>query len=245
MRTRTKIIIIAAAVIIILLAVGAMFFTGLIVIPRSTQLNVTPSEFELESGKSITLIATLTSDSFILSGKELKWSVTDGSLDKAIGEMVVYTAPVVSEIKQVTITVSFAGDKDYWGCSTKVTATILPAGVSKTSIVISPSSFEVESGKSITLTATLEPPSAPSEQIEWVLEGPGTISPVKGPSVTYTAPEVTAKTTIKITAKFLGTSGYLSSTSEPCYGTILPKGTIAKKATILSISPTSASIVSG
>ncbi|MCS7135195.1 MAG: hypothetical protein NZ893_02025 [Candidatus Aenigmarchaeota archaeon] len=225
-------------VIILICIIIATYFTGLIIIPRSTKLSVTPSNFVIESGSNLVFTARLESDNFVLTGKPLYWSASEGSFDKTVGEMVTYIAPTVVENKTVTITVSFQGDREYQGVKVTVTGIIYPRKAVKTTLTVNPPNFEIEVGKSISLTATLLPLSASPELISWSLEGPGDLSARVGTSTTYTAPkEISEKTTVKIIVNFPGTSEYQSSTFV-CEGIIHPAGVILKKSTTLTIEPT-------
>jgi len=238
LRTRRKILISVGVVVAIAVVVAVAFFTGIIVIPRATKLSIHPSSFTVESGSSIMLTARLESDSFILSGKTITWSVSEGSLDKTVGETVTYTAPIVTENTSITITASFAGDRNYLGSSASTTGLVTPRKATPTTLAITPPTFEVTSGGTVTLTAMLTPSSAPSEMITWSLDGPGTLSSTAGASVTYTAPEeVAEKITVKVTATFPGTTEYSSNTAT-CTGVISPP-VAGRKATTLTISPTS------
>jgi hypothetical protein len=97
---------------------------------------------------------------------------------------------------------------------------------------IDPSSFVLESGGSRTLTATLTSSGSPldGKTISWAATS-GSVSPSTGTtdasgqaSVTYTAPTVTASTTVTITASFAGDATYLSSEATSA-GTALPQET--------------------
>jgi uncharacterized membrane protein len=123
-----------------------------------------------------------------------------------------------------------------------------PALVS-TYLSISPSSFTLSTGNSITLTATLKDNSnnpLAGKVISWSANG-GTISPTSGTtnnygqvSVTYTAPDVVIAIypppTFCITASFAGDNQYQASTGYS-YGTITTGN--VKIFTTLSISPSS------
>jgi len=113
-----------------------------------------------------------------------------------------------------------------------------------TTLKTTPSIFQIESGKSVTLKAQLNPPKAPADRIEWRLEGVGELSTTKGSTTTYNAPMVNIETKVKVTASFPSSSGYLSS-SAYVEGVVLPAGKAAKIATILTVSPPSFSINSG
>jgi hypothetical protein len=113
-----------------------------------------------------------------------------------------------------------------------------------TTLKIAPSIFQIESGRSITLKAQLNPPKAPVDRIEWSLEGLGELSATKGPATTYKAPTVNSEAKVRVTASLPTSSGYLSS-SAYAEGLVLPAGKAAKIATALAISPQSFSISSG
>lgn len=239
------VLLIILTILVVVVMVSALFITGLITIPRSTEIIVTPSSFVIESGKTITLTARLQSDSFILTGKTIYWSASEGSFDRTVGETVTYTAPNVLENKTLTITVSFPGDKDYQGSKKIITGIIMPRKAITTVLIINPSTFEVEAGKTFTLNAILTPFSAPSDIISWSLEGPGLLSSTSGSITNYIAPqEIKEKTSVKIIAVFPGTSEYLKSTAESI-GTIHPIGVISKKATIIVVDPPMFRISSG
>ncbi|MEM2174890.1 MAG: hypothetical protein QXI58_04630, partial [Candidatus Micrarchaeia archaeon] len=147
--------------------------------------------------------------------------------------------------KTVTITVSFPGDKDYQGKKKIVTGVIVPRKAVTTVLIINPSTFEIEAGKTITFTAVLTPSSAPSNIISWVLEGPGTLSSTTGSITTYMAPqEIKEKTSVKIVAVFPGTPEYLRSTAESV-GIVNPSGAVTKKATFIVVDPSMFRITSG
>lgn len=237
MHTRWKILISVIAVVII---IGATFLTGIITIPRATQLVINPSNPVVESGDSITFSAKLTSDSFILSGKTITWSASAGSFDKTTGDVVVYTAPIVEKDTSVTVSASFAGDRNYFGSSASITVIVTPKKAAPTTLIISPSNFNILSNGTVILNAVVTPSDAPSELITWQLEGPGMLLSTTGSTVIYRAPIVKENATVKITAEFPGTKEYLSS-SAICVGTILPL-TVGKKATFLEVSPSSFTI---
>jgi hypothetical protein len=109
---------------------------------------------------------------------------------------------------------------------------------------ISPPRFQVESEKSLTLNAILGLQRAPSNLINWSLEGPGMLSTTEGHSTTYQAPRVEVETRVRVIATFPKTKEYLDG-SAYVEGTILPAGRVAKIATVLIVSPPSFSIRSG
>lgn len=238
MRTKRKILVSILAITVIIIIVFTALTTGLISIPRTTRLTIVPSSFTIGSGDTIMLVARLESDSFVVSGKAITWSASEGSFDKTVGEIVFYTAPTVLENRTVTITASFAGDKDYAGSSITIMGIITPSKRISTTLSIIPSEFEVQSNMEISLKAIINPPSAPSELIKWEVEGPGTVTPTTGTSVIYKAPETSEKLTVKIIAMFPGTNEY-SNSNATSTGVILPIGAKVRKATFLTILPPS------
>ncbi|MEM3073519.1 MAG: hypothetical protein QXK20_02125 [Nitrososphaerales archaeon] len=113
-----------------------------------------------------------------------------------------------------------------------------------TALKVYPPNFQVESGRSVTLKAHLNPEKAPVERVEWRLEGLGILSESKGPSTVYTAPNVEQETKVRVVASFPKMSEYLESSSY-AEGVILPSGLAAKSSTFLTISPISFSINAG
>ncbi|MEM1557921.1 MAG: hypothetical protein QXG12_04965 [Thermoproteota archaeon] len=246
MKIRKKMLLLIVAIFIVIAITGTAFIlTGLITFPRSTKIIVTPTDFIIESGKTITFSARLESDSFILTGKPIYWSASEGSFDKTVGETVNYVAPEVSENMTVTITISFPGDEDYQGVKKTITGVVIPRKAVATLLVINPSIFEIEAGKTIILNAVLTPVSAPTGIISWSLEGPGTLSSTTGATTTYTAPaEIEKETSVSIIAIFPGTSEYSRSIAE-ARGILHPVGVVLKKATFLTTTPSTFKINSG
>lgn len=236
MRTRRRILTLIIIGVVAVVVVLAAFFTGLIVIPKDTELTISPYNFTVVSGSSTVMTAKLVSGSFVVSGRTITWSASQGSFDKTVGNSVIYTAPTVTRNTSVTITVSFGGDRNYRGSSATATALVTPREATSTTLSISPSTFEVESNGTLTFTVALTPSSAPSSIVTWSISGPGTLSSATGASTTYRAPEVGENTTVTITATFPGTSEYSSSTFT-CTGFVLPPGAAIRKATTLTISP--------
>ncbi len=229
--------------------VGAATFTSLL---------ISPSSFTLQTGNSTTLTATLKDENGNpVPSKSITWSATAGSLSATSGTTnpsgqasVTYTAPTATAQTSVTITASFAGDGQYGSSSGTSSGTITVAGVIPTSLSISPPSFTLQSGGSTTLTATLyddENVGLADKLINWSATS-GSVSPSSDTtdsygqvSVTYTAPSVTAQTSVTITASFAGDDEYQES-SGTSSGTITVAGVIP---TSLSISPPSFTLQSG
>ncbi|MEM2910079.1 MAG: hypothetical protein QXO01_03290 [Nitrososphaerota archaeon] len=151
LRKRTLFTIIIIMIIIVVIAISAAFITGLITIPRSTKLTVNPPTFVIESGGTIILSAKLESETFILSGKTIVWSASEGILDKNVGDVITYTAPLVTENKTVRITISFSGDREYYGSSTTIMGVVTPKKGILTTLSISPPTFELSAGSKIVL----------------------------------------------------------------------------------------------
>jgi len=121
-------------------------------------------------------------------------------------------------------------------------------GLALTTISIFPSSFTLQSGNSITLTAVLENENSnklSGKTITWS-DNAGAFSTTSGStdslgqvSVTYTAPSVTTQASATISASFAGDNHYEASSGSSS-GTIVPP-----EATILSISPSSFTLYPG
>jgi hypothetical protein len=195
-----------------------------------TQLAITPASLTLQSGQSTTLIATLTAENSPLAGKTISWNVLHGvvspesGMTDNLGQIsVTYTAPTTHYETLDNIVATFAGDNQYRGSVRTAVALILPENVPEkipTQLVISPSSFTLQSGQSTTLTVTLVVENAPlaGKTITWSATS-GSFSPSSGTTntlgqvtVTYTTPTVSASTSVTVTASFAGDNQYQSST---------------------------------
>lgn len=224
-------------VVIIVIAVAAFSILYLpTMLPRATTLSVSPSTFTVYSTESIALVASVTSDGITLTGSNIVWKADTGIFDKNVGSSVIYKAPEVSTETKVTITVEFPGEGPYQPSKVTVTGTILPKPATSTVLTIVPSTFEITSGEQISLRAEITPKDAPIDIVKWSLEGPGTLSSTSGPTTTYTSPTVEVETTVKIVAEFPGTKEYGKSMAE-VVGKILPKGVAVRKATTLTVTP--------
>jgi PGF-pre-PGF domain-containing protein len=135
-----------------------------------------------------------------------------------------------------------------------LTATLLAGAVppvrgqlrSPTQLAVSPSTFTVASGGSVTLTATLTSGGTPlANRLVAFSATLGTVTPsgVTDQSgqvrVTYTAPAVYARTTVTITASFAGDIGYEPSSASSS-GVVEP----ALRATALTLSPSTFTVES-
>jgi PGF-pre-PGF domain-containing protein len=116
---------------------------------KATQLTLSPETFTIAPGQSITITAKLTSDGQPLSGKQVAFVATLGSVNPNVATTnengiasVVYTAPVVSVRTSVTITASFLGDLMYEG-STATCQGVVEVGVGLPTVSISGASFAV------------------------------------------------------------------------------------------------------
>ena len=243
--SKKRLALIIGVVIVVVVAVAAFSIIYLpMMLPRPTILTVTPSTFTIHSGENIALVATLTSGEITLTGSNIAWRSDIGSFDKSTGSSVIYKAPEVEAETKVTIIVEFPGEGPYQPSKATVTGTILPKAVTKTILTITPSTFEVTSGESINLKVEITPKEAPTDIVKWSLEGVGTLSTTTGSTTIYTSPEVEAETTVKIRAEFPGTKEYAKSVAE-VIGRILPKGAAVRKATTLTITPSTFTITLG
>lgn len=192
-----------------------------------TYLFLTPSSFSLHSFESISLLATLRDNAGNpLAGRNLTWSATAGSLSAVSGLTdsngqlsVTFTAPAVSGMENVTITVSFGGDNTYAPSQGRSTCTISPA---PTTLTITPASFVIGSGETMVLMATLTSGGVPLPDciVSWSVTA-GSLDLSSGITdengrvrVTYIAPTVENLTTVTITASFTGGKGYSPSTAN-------------------------------
>lgn len=192
-------------------------------VPReATSLTLSPSIFNLDSGQSITLTATLTSGGSPLTGKVITLSATSGSLSSlsmttdSQGQVVtIYTAPTVTTQSLATITASFAGDTQYQPSNGASYGVI---GKATVTLMIEPSTFTLEPGGSTTLTAMLISNGAPlaGKTVVWNASV-GSVTPLNTvtnsmgqASITYSGPGF--ETVDTITASFVGDSLYWPST---------------------------------
>jgi hypothetical protein len=207
-----------------------------------TAITIEPYTFNLSSGGSLTLTATLkTSGGQPLKGKTLTWDATSGVVSPTSGVTddngqvrVTYTAPIVGIIQFVTITASFAGDSTYASSKGISTGIITPVPPAPTILTVTPSSFKLAPGDNLVLQALLTDENRnplAGRTILWSADK-GTLSTSKTvtdnsgrATVTYTAPPVTAPETVTITASFAGEALYgLSQASS--VGTVSPIGTV-------------------
>lgn len=234
---------VAVEIVLIVLAALSFFFLPML-LPKSTSLTVSPSSFALSSGESMAFTATVKSGRLILTGTGTSWTASLGSFDRTSGSVVVYVVPDVVEPTTVVITAAFTGQRSYRSSKATITGTIAPRKAEATTLAVSPSVFEVDSGKRITLNATASPADVPQNQITWQLEGPGALTPISGPSTTYAAPEAKEKATVRITAGFPGTRSY-SASKGVAVGTVMPLGVVLRNVTKLTVKPSVLSLVPG
>lgn len=125
--------------------------------PIPTSISISPADFTLESGESITLTATLKDNAGDpLVEKTVTWTATVGSLSPAsgttnsLGEVTtIYTAPTVTVETLVTVTASFAGDVDYGASQGNSTGTISPPPVEGITLPGQPTLIYPENGRAI------------------------------------------------------------------------------------------------
>lgn len=85
-----------------------------------TSMSISPSTFAVDSGDSVTITVTLTFDDNALSGKQIEFKTTEGSLSEDIKTTgpngkasVTYTAPKTSGPFDTEVIATFPGDANY------------------------------------------------------------------------------------------------------------------------------------
>jgi predicted secreted protein len=228
-------------------------------VKTSTTLSISPSSFTIQSGGSTTLTATLKDNTNNpLAGKTIEWCssiwfdnvislplelgfTTTNSYGQA---SITYTADNgVIRATSVRITASF-GDNQYRGSLGYSFGTITAENVVTipTYLSISPSTFTLYPGENKTFIATLrvENNALANKTIIWnatagrLSTSSGTTNSSGWTLVTYTAPQVTAQTSVTVIAYFMGDNQYQASYGSSS-GTILPPP--VAQSTSLSISP--------
>ncbi|MEM0358578.1 MAG: NosD domain-containing protein [Candidatus Hadarchaeales archaeon] len=179
-----------------------------------TSITLEPSSFSLVSGGSREITAILRDNGGNpLSGKTISWSTTAGTItqtsmtDNLGRATATFTAPVVTQMENVTITATFAGDAGYGGSQENALCTVSPVPSTPTTLTVSPSSFTVRVGGRITLTAILLDNAGnplPGKQIVWSTTS-GSIEPMIGLTdnhgrmeVTFFAPSVSGSVEIGV-----------------------------------------------
>jgi len=213
--------------------------------PRSTTLVISPSNYAIQSGVELALTGTVKYGTAEVSGGTITWKVTAGSLDKAMGPTVVFTAPSVTSNESITVSASFSGTGVYQPSSATAHLTVSLAKPKETVLTVSPMMFELHGGSTLGLNASLSPSAAPSQLITWSLSpvDTGSLSSTTGTSVTFTASTVTQNTSVTITASFPGNAQYASSRANS-NGSILAPQVALKKSTVVSVLPSSFSLQS-
>ncbi|MEM2535634.1 MAG: NosD domain-containing protein, partial [Candidatus Hadarchaeales archaeon] len=190
-----------------------------------TSITLEPSSFSLVSGGSREITAILRDNGGNpLSGKTISWSTTAGTItqtsmtDNLGRATATFTAPVVTQMENVTITATFAGDAGYGGSQENALCTVSPVPSTPTTLTVSPSSFTVRVGGRITLTAILLDNAGnplPGKQIVWSTTS-GSIEPMIGLTdnhgrmeVTFFAPSVSGS--VEIGVMFQGDSVHARS----------------------------------
>lgn len=205
----------------------------------STSVTLSPSSFQITSGGSITISATLKdAQDALLSGKVIQWtsdagtfSEDSGNTDNSGNIQVTYTGPTVTVENQVTITATFAGDTSYNSSQASSSGTITVAQPTSTSIAIEPSSFLVGSGENLVVVAGLYDENGfalSGKSVGWSSSA-GSVAPSTAATdnsgrveAVFMAPEVTAQTSLSVTVSFSGDSSY-SGSNTVASGTVLIK----------------------
>jgi len=203
-------------------------------VKTSTALSISSSSFTLYPGENKTFIATLRDENNnALANKTINWGATAGTLSASSSTTnssgwisVIYTASQVTSQTAVTITAYFMGDNQYQASYTSSYGTILPQSVKQsTSLSIFPSYFTLfpgYSGQVQSIVATLKDANnnpLSNSTVTWSATS-GSVNPSSSTtdasgqvSVFYTAPTVTAGTSVTITASFAGDNQYSSSSA--------------------------------
>ncbi|MBO6306945.1 MAG: Ig domain-containing protein, partial [Paludibacteraceae bacterium] len=113
--------------------------------------------------------------------------------------------------------------------------TITPATVSVTDVTLDKTTASIEVGKTVTLTATVEPDNATDKTVTWTssaesvatVDGNGKVTAVKAGTATITAKagDKTATCTVTVTASSGGNSGGSSGGYTPSPSTYIPSTT--------------------
>jgi PGF-pre-PGF domain-containing protein len=205
-----------------------------------TSIILSPSTFRVASGESLPLNLKLVDENGLpVPGKSISLSASAGQVSPPAGltdehgELkALYLSPTVEAPTPVTIKASFEGDNRYGASSATSAGEVVPTPPRATVLEVDPSSFELSSGGSITLTAKLKDdlgnPLA-GRTVSWREEGGrGNFSQTSGSTdengqvrVVYTAPEVARPEGVRIIASFAGGAGY-SGSSGSSTGRILP-----------------------
>lgn len=198
----------------------------------STTLTLSPSDFQVESGDSVSFTATLTSEGDPISGKDIVFTTTWGTFSPISGTVetdqngqatITYNAPSISTDNQsVSVTATFIGDLSYGSSSDSASGNIQGSLFSSTTLALSPSSFTVESENSVSLTAKLTSKgTALSGKTITFSTINGTVDPITGKTnsdgeaeVTYTAPSFSVSESVTVKATFVGDLDYKSSSAE-------------------------------
>lgn len=215
---------------------------------QSTALTIEPSVVTVGTSRSLVFTATLqASDGRALEGQELLWSVSDGRVSSArtVTDLQgqsrnTFYAP--SFTGTVTLQVSFAGDVRL--APAQATATIeVGLRPSPVELTVTPSSFTVDSGGSLKLTALLRDQNGrpiPSQVLRWTASAgslntrSATTDSSGKASVTYYAPAVEEVTPVDITVDFPGTKQF-DPASFVVSGEIAPVITYALSSTLFYV----------
>jgi len=235
-RRRLFLVVLVVAIIAVAAVVA---YTSPSWLPRSTTLTISPSTYTMVAGQELVLTASVNYGSAPVSGGTITWQVAGGSLNKNTGTTVVFTAPSVASNQTFMISASFGGTGVYMSSSSHSMVTVSASQAVTTVITVTPPTFQLHGGDTQVFTAAVVSGGAAVDvPISWSISpsGVGSLSSTSGPSVTYTSPTVQSTTSVTITATFSGNSQYKAS-SAASSGTLLPAGVTGKKATSLTVSP--------
>jgi hypothetical protein len=201
--------------------------------PEPTSISVFPASFQLQTGTSDIFTATLTSGGQPVAGRRIQWSATAGTPTPSSGYTdssgqvtTEYYAPG-SPVEEVAVVASFAGDSWYEASENSSTGGVVSPPAKPVSIQITPSSFSIDAGDSIQLTAIVTSGGSPVEGklVTWSADA-GSFNPQSAYTdaegkimTTYTASEAREVT---IGASFAGDNAYqVAQTSQQ--STVNPK----------------------
>jgi hypothetical protein len=174
----------------------------------------------------VDLVATLRDENGApLAGKPITWSTTNGSLSALSGTTndsgqvtITFTAPEATVKTTVTVGASFAGDDEHKASENASIGVVFPP--SATSLVITPASFTLSLGESVTLTATLTSDGIPlvGEALAWeatsgeIVPSSGTTDSLGQVVATYIAPSF--EDNVVVVVRFSGSEQYLTSSGD-------------------------------
>ena len=186
--------------------------------PSAVSVTISPNSATLPSAGSQQFSANVSNS----SNTAVTWSASEGK----ISSNGMFTAPTVSSNTSVTVMATSAGDPSK---SAQASVSVDPATQVPVSVSITPTSASIASGATQQFSATVNNASNPA--VTWSASN-GTISP----SGMFTAPSVTATTSVTVTA---------TSIADPSKRAQASVSVNPATAVSVSITPASANLVGG